>query len=258
MTERTEMPESRGDAVPIERGAPPKPSGRIYQPHAVAFLDLLGARARRSDETFLNGLAVAVASESRDRQLWSKASSIGFRSIWFSDNIGISMPLAGDSYAPHGDLSQSQWAIYAVAWYAADLQAHLLAELGLLARGVVVVGDHYHDDHMIFGPALVEAYELESQRVNWPRLALSSDAADEVMGTDLPLVPDQDMVTVDSMAVGAPIGARERHAYYERLQRNISAGVANAARGSRPRELWSWTADQFNRQKPDNLADVEC
>ena len=40
-------------------------------------------------------------------------------------------------------------------------------------RGAIVKGKLYHDDQIVFGSALVRAYELESTVVNFPRRFLS-------------------------------------------------------------------------------------
>src|SRR5205807_662034 len=43
---------------------------------------------------------------------------------------------------------------------------------GMLSRGAVVEGKVLHTDKMIFGPALVEAYDLESKAALFPRIIL--------------------------------------------------------------------------------------
>lgn len=55
-----------------------------------------------------------------------------------------------------------------------------LLEFGYLARGAVVKGPLYHDDNMVFGSALVEAYRLENQIALYPRIMISKPVADEL------------------------------------------------------------------------------
>lgn len=38
------------------------------------------------------------------------------------------------------------------------------------SRGALTFGQIYHDDEIVFGPALVEAYEIESKLANYPRV----------------------------------------------------------------------------------------
>src|SRR5262249_8589289 len=50
----------------------------------------------------------------------------------------------------------------------------LLAK-GLLIRGGIAKGPLYHDDSIVFGPALIEAYQLETGVAKFPRVILSRD-----------------------------------------------------------------------------------
>lgn len=61
-----------------------------------------------------------------------------------------------------------------------DILTENLLEYGYLARGAVVKGPLYHDDRMVFGAALVEAYRLESQIALYPRIMISKLVAQEL------------------------------------------------------------------------------
>jgi hypothetical protein len=58
------------------------------------------------------------------------------------------------------------------------LTLDLLAE-GYFVRGALVKGSLYHDDKMVFGPALVEAFRLESEVVKYPRVMVHSTVLHE-------------------------------------------------------------------------------
>ena len=45
----------------------------------------------------------------------------------------------------------------------------------ILCRGAVTYGKLIHTKEMIFGPALVQAYETESKAALYPRIILSED-----------------------------------------------------------------------------------
>ncbi|MDR0228065.1 MAG: hypothetical protein LBI72_03260 [Flavobacteriaceae bacterium] len=47
-----------------------------------------------------------------------------------------------------------------------------LANIGILCRGAITYGKLIHTDLYVFGPALVEAYLLESKSANYPRIIL--------------------------------------------------------------------------------------
>ncbi len=50
-----------------------------------------------------------------------------------------------------------------------------LLQHGYFIRGALVKGQLYHDDKMIFGEALVRAYQLESEVVRYPRVMVTRD-----------------------------------------------------------------------------------
>jgi len=56
-----------------------------------------------------------------------------------------------------------------------DLALQML-KLGLLIRGGVAIGNIFHDDHIIFGVGVNEAYRLESTVARYPRVILSKAA----------------------------------------------------------------------------------
>ena len=75
-----------GDGRPLARG------GRTYERCAVGFIDTLGAKAFAGNETFLNALAYMVDLQQR---MALAQPGDGVRTVYFSDNIGTSIPLAG-------------------------------------------------------------------------------------------------------------------------------------------------------------------
>jgi hypothetical protein len=46
-------------------------------------------------------------------------------------------------------------------------------KIGFLIRGGVTIGNLYHAQGIVFGPAMVEAYELESRTAVYPRIVVS-------------------------------------------------------------------------------------
>lgn len=59
------------------------------------------------------------------------------------------------------------------------LALQLLSE-GYFIRGAIVRGPLYHDDNMVFGEALIRAYQLESQIVRFPRIMVERAVAKEI------------------------------------------------------------------------------
>jgi hypothetical protein len=67
-----------------------------------------------------------------------------------------------------------------------------LALKGFFLRGGFAVGLFHDMEDIVFGPALVEAHELEQNEAVHPRVVLSSHASECVKGHDVPLMLDQD------------------------------------------------------------------
>jgi hypothetical protein len=50
---------------------------------------------------------------------------------------------------------------------------------GYFIRGAIVKGNLFHDDKMVFGDALVSAYNLEQRVVRYPRIMVAQEVAEE-------------------------------------------------------------------------------
>src|SRR5438046_8242078 len=76
--------------------------------------------------------------------------------------------------APHRIPTQSATAPFGIThlFLTVEVLALDLLSTGYFIRGAIVKGDLYHDDKMVFGPALVHAYNLERAVVDYPRIML--------------------------------------------------------------------------------------
>jgi hypothetical protein len=141
---------------------------------AVLFIDLLGVRAMNKSNkvaAHLVALERAVTGMYRDflntRSPWPAA--------FFSDTLVLAAPVrehGGEEAAIGGLVIQAAW-----------LQLNLISA-GFFVRGGLSLGRMHLRDGLVFGPALVEAYELESKSAVHPRVVLSP-AVDESQRADL-------------------------------------------------------------------------
>ncbi len=150
----------------------------MYETRITAFVDLLGFRdlveKSRRDASLVPQLVLALEAIYDGYPAWrtsppppevppeyvdDRKSLI--RSHTFSDSILVSSEttVAG---------------IYAVVKGVCFTITRLLG-MGQLARGGIALGDLYHDERIVFGPALVEAYDLEHKTANCPRILLSEE-----------------------------------------------------------------------------------
>lgn len=152
-----------------------------YEVRIVAFADILGWTNATKDRTkidrqraiidsiaehagnFSPHLKDLMAQSNRlPQQIIAEHSGVEFS--FFSDSFAISAPPAfGES-------------VFRILSFANDM---LLGEEGkgdemFLCRGAITLGDLYHCNGRIFGPALVEAVEMEERDALYPRFICSN------------------------------------------------------------------------------------
>jgi hypothetical protein len=169
----------------------------------VLFLDLLGTRAATAaDANRILDVTVRALHRATDWTDGGDASSTVVK--WFSDNLGLAERV--NAFPP--DLTFG-FQLITAAWVQLEL-----AMLGLFSRGGMTVGDFFANEMFVYGPALVEAVELESKQAVNPRIVLSKRLADfalaelrrlgggdtEVHRKLLAVDPDDGLVFVDYLS----------------------------------------------------------
>jgi hypothetical protein len=142
-------------------------SSAIYSERVVAFIDILGfsaivANSITSPEQASSLVKILQQMADGARSDLNFAAGEDFKVQTFSDCIVMSEN-ASDYGLSH--------LVYAVSGLARDL----LAE-GVLARGGIAKGRLYHSDGIVFGPALIVAYGLESTTAKYPRIVVDRGA----------------------------------------------------------------------------------
>jgi hypothetical protein len=139
----------------------------VYSERYVAFVDILGfSDIVRQSVTYpwqseqLVGILERISG--RTTQLESdKMFGDDFRAQSFSDCIVLS------EQATSAGLDHL---LFAVSQLALDLLAN-----GILTRGAIAKGKLHHADKIVFGPALVEAYRIESTIAVFPRILIERE-----------------------------------------------------------------------------------
>jgi hypothetical protein len=141
-----------------------------YEDRLVAYMDILGwedATNRLAPEKLVEALDLIHEeprsfNEAERKRLIEFGKQPGVRinqgylkihAAAFSDNIAVSQPRSFDT------------TIFSIRRICLRL-----LQLGFLTRGAVSVGQLYHEDNMIFGPALNRAHAIEVQEAVYPRL----------------------------------------------------------------------------------------
>ena len=158
---------------------------RTQKKYVVAYLDILGITARikgcvESQTEALNVLHNLYASicELADPKTGiKKYSDIKFKI--FSDNIIIAKEL---TLNPVDDV------VTLLNCVSNFLCFSIGDGVGWLVRGGITIGNFFIDDMIVWGPALVRAYELEDKLANYPRVLLDTPIVDllksKSQGTD--------------------------------------------------------------------------
>ena len=82
----------------------------------------------------------------------------------FTDNVILAYPRFEDGEGQSGNLFMSF----------IDYQLEMTLN-GYFLRGGIDLGDYYGDDDFAYGPALIEAHDLESSKAIYPRIILSDE-----------------------------------------------------------------------------------
>ena len=140
-----------------------------YQKSLLTYFDILGFRE-------MVGSAADPEQVAKKLRVFSRLSQPerGEMEKWqhtfshFSDLAVRNVPIK-----TREELGVEQGLLYWELLDLAYIQSQLAAD-GILIRGATTVGDIYIDERLIFGPALIRAYELERGVASYPRIILDS------------------------------------------------------------------------------------
>jgi hypothetical protein len=150
--------------------AAPEPDGP-YRERYCAFLDILGFRELveelkdgKLDFKFIQLMLQDIHNPPAQLNRLARSD---FKAQSISDAVAISAPVNASG-------------LLDIITAAERMTIDMLLR-GYFVRGAVVRGRLYHDDQMVFGEALIHAYQLESQIVRYPRIMLTRPVADDFL-----------------------------------------------------------------------------
>lgn len=142
-----------------------------YEKRIIAFIDILGfkniVRNEYECEKVNAILKLPYYIRKDDLPKISKLSGVMMTSI--SDSIVISVKISNPS------------AMNKIVRMVTVLVQSLLSYAGILLRGGIALGKVFHDEEVVYGPGLVNAYELESKLAIYPRIIISEKDLDEIV-----------------------------------------------------------------------------
>lgn len=150
----------------------------VYSPHLVTYLDILGFRnlIEQKSPKFISGVIQLWKHETTPRK---DDRHYGEDYKRFSDLIVGTCPVNSKVNAQHRP------GLVFVELYRVMFAQVRMIEGGILLRGAVTVGDLVKNNREIYGPALIRAYELESQVAVVPRIVVDDRLLTEMRGNPL-------------------------------------------------------------------------
>jgi hypothetical protein len=133
----------------------------LYETRVVAFLDILGFSELVQTGRQHDILDVMNDIETRFDTLERMKNPVDLTA--FSDSIFLSAAPLDDDF---GIVRLVQYVLHMVSGY---------FWRGILVRGGITIGDVYHKHPVVFGPALIAAYEIESQQAVYPRIVVEEE-----------------------------------------------------------------------------------
>ena len=150
----------------------------MYEERIVAFVDVLGFKNEIEKKTV--NPSVGVENEEETERVYDFISLLNkdfvkrntsddstYRVSQFSDSLVISYSVS--------EKASVFWILMSLLYLHLGAIYH-----GLLIRGAVTFGKLIHDDEHLFGPAMDEAYKMESEIANFPRIIVNQKLIEAV------------------------------------------------------------------------------
>lgn len=145
--------------------------GNYYEEHVIAFIDILGFKEHIEKITsnvqhaqVIHDCLTYLSDVKKDiyESEYPLTDLIGKEVSVFLDSIVLSYPLNETS------------AVFYLLLDVIHIQLELMAK-GILLRGGITVGQLYHKNGVVYGPAMNEAYRIESKNAIYPRVVVDKN-----------------------------------------------------------------------------------
>lgn len=163
---------------------------KTYERRIVAFIDIMGFKNHinktERDPKYAKKLlevmqGIVEIKNDNDKGILG-LKKYGKEVSIFSDCIVISYPLSFEG------------GLFHILIDIVHIQIELLFS-DVILRGGISIGDIYHKDQIVFGPAMVEAYYLESKIAKYPRIVLKNKT---IIDGILETLPDRHTIEMES------------------------------------------------------------
>lgn len=236
-----------------------------YEERIIAFIDILGFRNlvnETVEKDFVNQAkltslvkALNLINEEFESLIRAGELPYSFMITYFSDSIVLSLPKVNTV------------GLLSVFEVLKRIQIKLV-NFEILLRGGIVVGKVIHQPNFILGPAMIEAYDLESKSALYPRITIDPDIMEILvrqseMTDELYSVKEFDFhktfeadfdntYYIDYFSdVTYYLDDQDVKNYYQKLRQLIKKGVKRKNIGIRMKYMWM--LKKFNQGKPSHI-----
>lgn len=137
----------------------------IYEQSAVVFIDILGFKNALRNESKARDILDALSHvKEKVEEYYSDPMREQFQGVF-----DIELTAFSDSIAISGSEGQAIVVVFAALEF-----SQLLMKKGFLCRGAMACGELYHNNGILFGNSLAEAYESEKSQAIYPRIILDT------------------------------------------------------------------------------------
>lgn len=220
-----------------------------YEEHYIAFLDILGFSELVYDETFNSTFVGILGSTSTlpNQEIAKDTPFARVKTAIISDTIVISA------------LMNSPTALEDILYVIRSIFLSFLHD-GVLIRGAICCGKLFHQDNIVFGPAMVEAHELERSVAIYPRIVIKSGTEPSFFGANQQLmgkfVQDTDGIPyLDLYSEVIVHSYRQDDSHGPQMIRNLVAKhLGTPKTKERIRQKYLWVREHFNTSLEEQLA----
>ncbi|MBF0129571.1 MAG: hypothetical protein HQL33_06235 [Alphaproteobacteria bacterium] len=232
-----------------------------YEERIVIFIDILGFRnfVANTNDDILKIFVSKLKNMTSDGEIGTNGNSLYFLPsvIQFSDTIIASAPV--NYFKIIGHPTGANILLYISVW-TSKIQMHAL-EFGLLTRGCVAFGKSFNDGSAWFGPAIIDAYEHESNYAIYPRIIISDSLTKQIridvdQKQDYPLLTHSDDGFYYVNFFGwSHINFEDKPAFvvaHNRVREMIEKGMSSC-RDLKHKIKWRWFAVSYNNYTEKHL-----
>lgn len=141
---------------------------KVFNDYLIAYIDFLGIKEKMKKDNSFESLQILKFLLSKTTRTASYISGINaiddFEIKIFSDNIVIAQKVNEEKLANQ---------IISMVNLIASIQFYALFQFDFWLRGGITIGELFIDSSVVWGTSLIEAYHIENNLANYPRVIIS-------------------------------------------------------------------------------------